>query len=242
MNGEQRGETPVRLSDLALGTYEVRVERNGFETQARSLTLSEGAAHGTLRFVLARPAPLQGEADIVSTPPGASVSVDGRPVGTTPITGLKLKAGKRRLEVTLEGHETWADTVTVAAGESGRVEVRLNALARPTPTPEPVDTTRVYENTPAEVDTLARKLSGTSPSYPSGRAVRLKSGERVSVLVRFLVTEAGEVQDVSVLESGGKAVDDVVVSALRGWKFQPAVKRGTPVKVHVTFKQTFLGG
>jgi TonB family protein len=243
VNGEQRGETPLRLADLALGTYEVSVERSGFETQARAVTLSEGAADGAVRFVLARPAPLQGEADVVSTPSGASVSVDGRPVGRTPITGLQLKAGKRRFEVTLEGHETWTDTVSVAPGETSRVEVRLNALARPVePTPEPVDTTRVYENTPAEVDTLAKKLSGSSPSYPSDRAGRLKSGQRVSVLVRFVVTEAGEVQDVTVLESGGKAVDEVVVNALRGWRFQPALKRGTPVKVNVTFKQTFLGG
>jgi TonB family protein len=57
-----------------------------------------------------------------------------------------------------------------------------------------------------------------------------------------MVTEAGEVRDVSVVESGGKAVDDVVVSAIRGWKFQPATKRGTRVKVQVAFKQTFLGG
>jgi TonB family protein len=197
-----------------------------------------------LRFVLARPATLQGEADIVSTPSGASVSVDGHPAGTTPITGLKLKAGKRRLEVTLEGHEPWTDTVNVAAGATGRVEVRLKATAPPVvpATPEPVDTTRVYENTPAEVDTLAKKLSGSSPSYPIDRAGRLKSGQRVSVLVQFVVSEAGEVQDVSVVESGGRAVDDVVMAALRSWKFQPALKRGTPVKVRVTFKQTFLGG
>ena len=44
------------------------------------------------------------------------------------------------------------------------------------------------------------------------------------------------------MESGGKAVDDVVVAAVRAWKFQPAVKQGTRVKVQVIFKQTFLGG
>jgi TonB family protein len=185
-----------------------------------------------------------GGADVVSTPPGASVSVDGRPVGTTPLTGLKLKPGRRKVEVALAEHETWSGTVDVAAGETGRVEVRLRALPKPSvpPTPEPVDPGRVYENTAREVDTLAKKLSGSSPSYPSDRAGRLKSGERVSVLVRFVVTETGEVQDVSVLESGGKAVDDVVVGAIRSWKYQPAVKQGTRVKVRVTFKQTFLGG
>jgi len=92
------------------------------------------------------------------------------------------------------------------------------------------------------VDTLAKKLSGSSPSYPSGRARRLKSGERVSVLVRFVVTESGDVQDLSVLESGGRALDEVVVAAIRGWRFQPATRQGTRVKVNMTFKQTFLGG
>jgi TonB family protein len=64
----------------------------------------------------------------------------------------------------------------------------------------------------------------------------------VSVVVRILVTEKGEVQDVSVVESAGKAVDEVVVSAVRKWKFEPATKRGVPVKVQALFKQTFLGG
>ncbi|HSD28391.1 MAG TPA: TonB family protein [Vicinamibacteria bacterium] len=245
VNGEMEGQTPLRLSDLPFGSYDVRVERKGYEMQAREVSLSAAAAAGELRFVLARTAPPpQGEADVVSAPSGAQVSVDGRPVGTTPLTGLRLRPGKRRLELELEGHQPWTGTVDVAAGGTGRVEVRLEALPRPAdpPTPEPVDLARVYENTAADVDTLAKKLSGSSPSYPSGRAGRLKSGERVSVLVRFVVTEAGEVQDVSVLESGGRALDDVVVAAIRGWKFQPATKRGTRVKVHVTFKQTFLGG
>jgi TonB family protein len=244
VNDEERGQTPLRLADLPFGSYSVKVERKGYEAQQRGVTLAEGAAAGELRVVLNRVAAPQGQTDVVSTPSGASVSVDGRPVGTTPLTGLRLRPGKRRLEVALDGHETWAETVNVAAGESGRVEVRLKPLARPAepPTPEPVDTARVYENAASDVDSLAKKLSGSSPSYPSDRAGRLKSGERVSVLVRFLVTEAGEVQDVSVVESGGKAVDDVVVAAIRGWRFQPASKRGTRVKVHVTFKQTFLGG
>jgi TonB family protein len=63
------------------------------------------------------------------------------------------------------------------------------------------------------------------------------------VVVLFLVTEAGEVQDVAVVESAGRrGVDEVVTAAVRGWKFDPATKRGTRVKVEVTFKQTFLGG
>ncbi len=242
VNGQAKGQTPLRLADLPFGAYEVRVEQKGFEAQTRDVSLHAGAPSAEVRVALKRPAaPASGAADILSTPSGAAVSVDGRPVGTTPLSALKLKPGTRRIEVDLDGHETWTGSVDVAAGETGRVEVRLRAIAKPQapPTPEPVDTARVYENTPGEVDALAKKLSGSSPSYPSDRAGRLKSGERVSVLVRFVVTEAGEVRDVSVVESGGKAVDDVVVSAIRGWKFQPATKRGTRVKVQVDVQADF---
>ena len=44
------------------------------------------------------------------------------------------------------------------------------------------------------------------------------------------------------VESAGKVVDDVVVEAVRKWKFEPATMRGVRVKVETSFRQTFLGG
>jgi TonB family protein len=186
-----------------------------------------------------RPKPATGLADVLSTPSGASVTVDGRPAGETPLRGLKLQPGKRKLEVALAGHDTWTGALDVVAGESGRVDVKLKPT--PAPTPEPVDTARVYPNELGQVDTLARRLSGSSPSYPSGHAPRLRSGQRVSVTLRFVVTEAGEVGEITVVESAGKVVDDVVVAAVKGWKYEPATKRGVKVKTEMNFRQTFLG-
>jgi TonB family protein len=188
-----------------------------------------------------RSAPASGAADFVSSPPGATVTVDGKAVGTTPLRGLKLAPGKRQVEIALDGHEPWGTTLDVTAGTTGSVDVRLRARPVPTPTPEPVDTARVYPNEAGQVDTLARRLSGSSPSYPSGRAPRLRSGQRVSVLLRLVVDENGAVRDVTVVESAGKVVDDVVVSAVKSWKYEPATKGGVRVKVEATFRQTFLG-
>jgi protein TonB len=129
----------------------------------------------------------------------------------------------------------------VVAGQSGRVDVKLIEKPKAPPTPEPVDVTRVYPNEAGQVDTVARKLSGASASYPTGKAPRLKSGQRVSVLVRFVVTETGEVGEVTVVESVSKAVDDVVVAAVKTFKFEPATKGGVKVKVESSFRQTFLG-
>jgi TonB family protein len=244
VNGQPSGETPLVLADLPFGAYDVRVERKGYDPQSRTVSVSAGSPSADVKVTLVRPAALPpGTADILSTPPGASVTVDGRLAGETPLSGLRLKPGRHRVALSLEGHEAWSGTVDVAAGEKGRVEARLRPLAKPAapPVPEPVDTALVYDNAQGAVDTMARKLSGNSPSYPS-RAGRLKSGERVSVVVRILVTEKGEVEDVTVVESAGKSIDDVVVSAIRTWKYEPATKRGVRVRVQALFKQTFLGG
>jgi TonB family protein len=61
------------------------------------------------------------------------------------------------------------------------------------------------------------------------------------VLVRFVVTDQGDVTDVVVVESAGKPVDEVVVAAIRTWRFEPATLRGVRVKVETSFRQTFLG-
>ena len=242
INGEARGRTPLELGELAFGRYDVRVEQAGFGAEARKVELLADSPAAELRVTLKpRAVPTTGSAEVVSTPTGAVVSVDGIPVGQTPIKELKLAAGKRRLEVALAGYETWTSTLDVVAGQGGRVDVKLREKPAPPPTPEPVDVTRVYPNEPGQVDTPARKLSGASPSYPSSRAPRLKSGQRVSVLVRFVVTETGEVGEVTVVESVSKVVDEVVVAAVKAWKYEPATKGGVKVKVETNFRQTFLG-
>jgi TonB family protein len=184
--------------------------------------------------------PATGLADVLSTPAGAAVSVDGKLVGHTPLRALSLPSGQRQLEIALAGHETWTSVLEVVAGETGRVDVKLRAKPAPAPPPPPAEAS-VYQNAADQVDTLAKRVSGSSPSYPSGRAPRLRSGQRVSVLVRFLVSETGEVSDVTVVESGGRVVDEVVVDAIKGWKFEPATRHGVKVKVETQFRQTFLG-
>ncbi len=154
-----------------------------------------------------------------------------------------MRPGSHRLELELDGYVKWSGAIDVVAGQKGRVEVRLRRAPAPvaTPTPSVVDLARVYRSD--EVDAAPRKLSGASPSYPSDRGRHGSSPAReVSVMVQFVVTETGEIQDLKVVESGGALLDEVVVAAVRNWKFQPAMKRGTRVKAQTTFKQTFLGG
>ncbi|HVO09687.1 MAG TPA: TonB family protein [Vicinamibacteria bacterium] len=245
VNGAVRGTTPLDLTDLAAGEYLLELERPGYEVQSQRIPVTAERPSAELRFKLTRAAPQMGAADIFSSPPGASVTIDGRPAGRTPVNGVALRAGSRTVRMDMSGYEPWSGSIDVVAHQKGRLEARLKPLpaarpaAPPPPAPQAVDLARVYPD--GEVDVKPRRLSGTTPSYPSG-APHLKSGERVSVLVQFVVTDTGAVRDVKVVESGGRAVDEAVVAAVRGWKFEPAVKQGTKVKSLTMFRQTFLGG
>jgi TonB family protein len=245
VDGEPRGETPLELGELSFGDHEVRLALKGHDGQSHDVSLSAENPTAEVRAELSRSrrAPRNGTVSFASEPPGATVFVDGKRVGATPLDGVRLRAGPHDLSLTLDGHERWSGSVEVVAGRRARVEKELTPTApEAPPTPEPVDTARVYENKAGEVDRLARKKSGTSPSYPSDRMRRLKSGERVSVTLSFLVTEAGTVEDVEVTESAGSIIDEVVTKAVGSWKYDPATIRGTPVKVRILFRQTFLGG
>ncbi len=64
----------------------------------------------------------------------------------------------------------------------------------------------------------------------------------MSVSLEFIVTEKGDVTDIKVVESGGRVLDETVVSVARQWKYSPAMKDGAPVKVKLDMKLTFRGG
>jgi TonB family protein len=221
----------------------VKVDLKGYVPSTETILVSAEAASPAMNVALSRTAPATGAAEITSEPAGGIVRIDGTPVGQTPFVDSKIKAGSHRVEVVKDGYEPWSGTVSVQAGKRAKLDARLRsvvvATAPPTPAPDVVDVNRIYVNSPAEVDTPARKLSGTSAAYPSDRASRLKSGASVSVRLGFVVTETGEVTDIRVVESAGRVVDEAVLSAVRTWKYSPAIKRGTPVKVRVDFRQTF---
>jgi serine/threonine-protein kinase len=243
VDGEDRGQTPLELPELGFGEHQVRLTLKGYEQQSHDLTLSAENPTAELTVELTRRRPTRGSASFASVPPGAAVFVDGKKVGTTPLDGFRLGPGEHDVSFTLDGHDRWTGLVRIVAGRRERVEAELIPSApEAPPTPDPVDTTKIYENKSGVVDVVARRKSGRPPRYPVDRLGRLKSGQRISVSFTFVVTETGVVEDVQITESAGKILDDVVASAVREWKYEPATIRDTPVKVRETRRQTFLGG
>jgi TonB family protein len=238
LNGEARGVTPLDVADLFLGNHEVKVELKGYAPVTQTVVLSQDAPTSELKLPLSKSAPAMGVAEVLSTPAGALVRIDGTGVGQTPLLNHSLRAGKHQVELIKEGYEPWTGAVTVGRRKA-KVDAQLKAIPKATPVPvvsdEP-DPNKTYEF--AEVDTPPRQATGSSASYPKD-APRLKSGQSVSVGGTFVVTTNGEVVEIQIRESGGRAVDEAVMAALAKRKYTPGVKKGVKVKVRVPFRQTF---
>jgi TonB family protein len=70
----------------------------------------------------------------------------------------------------------------------------------------------------------------------------LKSGDKVSVSVSWVVTDTGQITDARIEQSAGKAVDDAVLGMLAKQKYEPGMKKGQKVKVRLLRMYTFRSG
>ena len=71
------------------------------------------------------PARTEAPLAIESKPSGAVVFLDGRQVGTTPLTFPLVKVGAHAVRITLEGYRPWSSSVEVSATEPNRVTASL---------------------------------------------------------------------------------------------------------------------
>ncbi len=109
----------VSVSGLALplgkrylllpGDYTVRATAEGYLPGLASVTVDERDDH----VVELKLQPLPGLVSIDSTPPGATVTVDGNAVGRTPLIDLPLPGGEHRLTLTEARHLPLQQTLDV---------------------------------------------------------------------------------------------------------------------------------
>jgi hypothetical protein len=142
LNGTAQGVTPVTLRDIPFGTHTVTVVSAGFQASEQRVALSPDRPSRSLDVELTRAAApaspgaparapaarapaTSGSLRVESRPAGASIQIDGRTVGVTPMTVPSLAPGSYRVTIVREGYQPWTTTVRVAAGGRARVAASL---------------------------------------------------------------------------------------------------------------------
>jgi serine/threonine protein kinase len=134
LDGRQIGSTPAVVEGVLLWKpHELVVRSPGAKEYTLALEPQAGIAY---RRVHAELVNALGALRVESVPAGASVRLDGRSVGTTPITVQRVKVDERhRIDLSLPGYED--DQFVVLPEKDGNSVTRRLAKAAPKPPPAP---------------------------------------------------------------------------------------------------------
>ncbi|MEN6611802.1 MAG: PEGA domain-containing protein [Methanoregulaceae archaeon] len=111
-----------------------------------------------------------GWATIISTPSGASVSIDGKHAGVTPITGAELSAGTAHsITITMNGYKPYETSLTVSPAEQASVDATLS----PEPTTEPTKTMTTVATT---VSPTKKPTTAATTTVPTSTQTQIGGG------------------------------------------------------------------
>jgi hypothetical protein len=129
VNGAWRGRTPLTLDALPFGTYIVRVVHEGGVVR-EEVTLNARAPSRTIDARLERtaaaaprsessqaPAATTGSLYVDSLPRGATVLVDGKSVGVTPLSLAEVPVGSHVVRIDMAGKKPWTTIALVTGGK-----------------------------------------------------------------------------------------------------------------------------
>lgn len=113
--------TPVRLKDLKEGTYAYTITAPGHETEKGRFTFHEGKNV----MITAQLQSSAGLVSVISRPRGATVLLDGREVGTTPLALEEIEAGEHSVQIMKRGYASVFRRFDTSDGSKGEIEARL---------------------------------------------------------------------------------------------------------------------
>jgi hypothetical protein len=167
LDDDFKGKTPLSLSSVKPGDHSLRVELDGYAPVTRSITMANAGA-ATEEFRLES---TLGRIEVITTPPGAKISVDGRAVGTTAAQGDSNKSkllavervavGAHTVLVHCDGYEDRGYKINVASRETTQLYARLKRIFTPDTL---LDTTRgIVRGVLVERDPLGNITLETAP-------------------------------------------------------------------------------
>lgn len=123
INGEMRGTTPTTISGIPSGSVKIIVSKEGQSRYSTQVSLEPGETKNLGTVSLGN---VYGEVSVTTSPPRATVFLDGASYGTTPINIRKVKRDRpHRIRITLDGHQAWERAFTFDNDDVKKFNVSL---------------------------------------------------------------------------------------------------------------------
>jgi len=125
IDGELRGNTPLVVDGLSEGEHAVVIESPGEGYQPFSKIVTVRANERVTVEANVRIAPSLGSLRVITSVPGAIISLDGEDIGAAPAAKGGLTPGEHVVMARATGYEPVEQTVTVIAGRERVVSLRF---------------------------------------------------------------------------------------------------------------------
>ncbi len=108
---------------LKPGKHKVRVEAKDFHDHVEEVELERGGEKA-MEIVL-KAMTFYGTLEVKTEPAGATVTVDGKELGVTPLAPVELTEGKHRVELRKEGFDLFVRNISIGRNEPYLFETKL---------------------------------------------------------------------------------------------------------------------
>lgn len=124
LDGAYRGRTPLTISNLEVGEYQIRISKDGYYDWYSTAQVKQNIT----TQVFAPLEPMTGSLYVTSSPSYARVFLDGIERGTTPITITDIEMGWHEVVIIKEYYRAYVEYLYIYAGEQTEVEVDLDRI------------------------------------------------------------------------------------------------------------------
>jgi formylglycine-generating enzyme required for sulfatase activity len=151
IDGNEVARTPVQNLEVKAGRRVLEIQADNYQDLKTEVQIEGCSAEQSFDFALV---PGWSDVFISSIPGGATVSVDGKPAGNTPLK-VELPEGNYLVQIVADGFKTWQTRLAVKLNQSQELtDIRL----------QPADGTLALQTNPSGANvTIGQKFVGKTP-------------------------------------------------------------------------------
>ena len=123
VDGQKKGNSSWK-GILGPGTYQVECRRENYRSTSKYVEVKDGEQY---KFTLDAPVPIVGTLVLMSSPLGATVKIDNKEYGKTPLTLDNILIGSHTVSISRDKYEPQTKTIIIKEGETIEENVVLVA-------------------------------------------------------------------------------------------------------------------